>query len=100
MPDPKPPMTPEEQAFDLLATQNSLALIGDALRHAGNDSLLAVTSLVMAASRAAGMSGLPLAPALELFASQFEAMVSSCAQSDGTAPAAAPPDQPPPRTSN
>lgn len=58
-------------AFKETVDKLSLKLMTDVIKDAHDDPLIAVGALVMAAGRAAGMSGAHLGTVLNLFASQY-----------------------------
>lgn len=67
----------DDKAFNAAVNETSLKLIEESLKLANGDALQSVVSIVMAAGRAAAMSGLPLGIQLNLFASQYDMMVES-----------------------
>ena len=71
----------DNAAFLAAVNTNSIKLIKESLKLADYDPLVSVASMVMAAGRAAAMSGLQLGIQLNLFASQYDLMLQSLQKS-------------------
>jgi len=74
---PKEDEEVDNKAFLAAVNANSIKLIEESLKLADYNPLISVASIVMAAGRAAAMSGLQLGIQLNLFASQYDMMLES-----------------------